>query len=729
MSRIPQPTSIRSPKKTPGTPTASRVGTKSLPARSGTPTKAPKQTLESPNPAPQTSLSIKEAIALKRAEARKAQAKPTGGGGFQSFGDLEDALPTPAEPVPDEDILGRLSLRDTIERGRSTGSVNIATRSLPCIPSALFEIHLGLTPDKLKSVPDEPPLPPATAQGGRKRDTPAWFEAQDLQVLKAWNNDIIEIQHEISLFGSLKFLDASRILIPLTTLDLSHNALSSLPENIFALPELTTLNISHNALTSLPFNAPFRSNNPRRNNSTGGSFFTPKVTRASTPLPHLLTLDASHNQIIASNIDTALPKSLAKFDLSANPIGQVTSATQSLLRALGAAQKLTHLLFVNAEIQDDAFVRLLVGKQILREAWEVELERGTRARGARSIEQDRPAEPGAPKAPSKPVVKEPVVKEAWEIDAEQGLLTEGGKRRARAAAAASAASSKSSQSALGVGAPPTAQVPSSSSNASTLASPQYFSQTSQTLTLPASTPQPKDPHTVGHSRWPGRTTDLGVPTPTVPLSLIVTQPFAQTLKVLALVNRRADRSFALPPFPDGFEAVLPHLEELNLEGCGIGDLVTVTRSDPAAGASTPPRTSEPLLPLIAKLFPSLRTLNLAYNALTSTSLTTDALDTLLLASPERRGLKHLHLRGNRLSTLDGLVGVAEAFKGNREVPSWKLDELDLRDNEIGKLPAELGLLPLDVFLVDGNIFRVPQRRVWEREGTKGLLSWLRGRIE
>jgi hypothetical protein len=26
-------------------------------------------------------------------------------------------------------------------------------------------------------------------------------------------------------------------------------------------------------------------------------------------------------------------------------------------------------------------------------------------------------------------------------------------------------------------------------------------------------------------------------------------------------------------------------------------------------------------------------------------------------------------------------------------------------------------------------FRVPQRKVWEREGTRGLLAWLRGRIE
>ncbi|KAG2362535.1 hypothetical protein BDR07DRAFT_1484740 [Suillus spraguei] len=55
-------------------------------------------------------------------------------------------------------------------------------------------------------------------------------------------------------------------------------------------------------------------------------------------------------------------------------------------------------------------------------------------------------------------------------------------------------------------------------------------------------------------------------------------------------------------------------------------------------------------------------------------------------------------------------GIAELFKGNRSVPDWKLEELDLRDNEISKLPAELGLLPLDVFLVDGNLFRIPQRR-------------------
>ena len=42
---------------------------------------------------------------------------------------------------------------------------------------------------------------------GGKRNAPAWFEAQDLVVLKAMNNDITEIQHEISYFGSLKTID------------------------------------------------------------------------------------------------------------------------------------------------------------------------------------------------------------------------------------------------------------------------------------------------------------------------------------------------------------------------------------------------------------------------------------------------------------------------------------------------------------------------------------------
>lgn len=90
----------------------------------------------------------------------------------------------------------------------------MSSRSLPCLPSALFEIHLGVTPDPLKSVPSEPLISSSTdisdsSKRAGQREGPAWFEAQDLHVLKAWNNEIVEIQHEISLFGSLKTVDVS----------------------------------------------------------------------------------------------------------------------------------------------------------------------------------------------------------------------------------------------------------------------------------------------------------------------------------------------------------------------------------------------------------------------------------------------------------------------------------------------------------------------------------------
>jgi hypothetical protein len=65
-------------------------------------------------------MSLKEAIALKRAEAKKTmaaqKASPVPGG----LSGLEDILPTSAHAA-DEDDLGRLSMRETIERARSSG--------------------------------------------------------------------------------------------------------------------------------------------------------------------------------------------------------------------------------------------------------------------------------------------------------------------------------------------------------------------------------------------------------------------------------------------------------------------------------------------------------------------------------------------------------------------------------------------------------------------------------
>lgn len=525
---------------------------------------------------------------------------------------------------------------------------------------------------------------------------------------------------------------------------------------------------------------------------------------------------------------------VTKLDISGNPLGNCTSLLQSLARL----ERLRELRLQRAEVGNDSFpidilsslkvttpfpsLRLLdmeethvtkpaveaalrppalrqaiefevtteepiegvlcvvVGKRVVKEAWEVEAERRAKLRSARNAdsafeesidfgsrasgkgghtatkmavakeawemeaEQDlltegakRRARAAAAAAQSSALsaapmstqlrptslLKKPAVvaKEAWEIEAEQGLLTEGAKRRARAAAAVAAALSKPAPQAS-----PAASVqvspsesPSPPSLSSVLSNPQFYNSTTCTLTLPLSAPPPKAPHARSFSHVPtskvvpkgkvSTTSDLAlaIPTPTLPLSVIAVQPFAQTLKILNLSKRRKDPLFSLPP-QDG--VFLPVLEELTLEGCNISDTVPVTRSGatPDGGDEfSMPRTSEQLLPLLAKLFPSLRMLDVSYNALTSAALSQDALSSIILASdsaaPERKGLRHLRLRGNHIDELDGFQDIAELFKGNRECPAWKLEELDLRDNEIGKLPAELGLLPLDVFLVDGNM--------------------------
>ncbi|KIK96430.1 hypothetical protein PAXRUDRAFT_10832 [Paxillus rubicundulus Ve08.2h10] len=789
LSRAPSPSK---PSAAPSTPLTPRVRTKSIP-------KSPSKSTRRPPPeeeplVPKKPVSIKAAIALKRAEAKKAVTRPTasgGGLGFDNFDNLEDAIPGVTSTKKEEDDnldLGRWSVQETIARARSTGSINLVSRSLPCLPSALFEIHLGVKPDALKSVPEEPSISSPEAPGRRpgQREGPAWFEAQDLQVLKAWNNEIIEIQHEISLFGSLKTVDLHQNkisalpstfadLTALTNLDLSHNLLTSLPVNIFALPTLTSLNLSHNALVALPFGSPF-SGSPRASRTqtcSSGSFFGPVITRATSPLPRLLSLDVSFNKLTASAIDHEnLPCCLSKVDLTSNPIAEGNSGSSALIRSFGVLSQMKELRLANADIGDDAFppslfswedpqkfpslcildleetrasaeavkaalaglqqslsfdmttdepvqgtVRITVGKKVLKETWEIEAERRSMNRGGRPT-----VVTGTMSRPS----PEELVKEAWEIEAEQGLLTEGGRRRARAAAAAAAAAAGSPtttigapssepkrNSLLGVGRPST---PSGSLvSAVNLGIPQYYHAATQTLTLPPLAP-PTRPHTrsfslaasaLSPSTTSGKT-DIALPTPSLPIATISTQSFAQTLKILVLSNRKLDLSVSLPSCPGDMSArLIPTLEELVLDGCGFGDNVSVIRQA-EGGSTTPHKSGEAILPLLTRLFPSLRTLDLSYNSLTSAALQKDVLTDLIMASSEhalvtRKGLRHLRLRGNHITDLDGFQEAAEIFKGHRVVPDWKLEELDLRDNEIFKLPGELGLLPLDVFLVDGNV--------------------------
>ena len=542
-----------------------------------------------------------------------------------------------------------------------------------------------------------------------------------------------------------------------------------MPINIFALPTISIINLSHNALVALPFGEPFSSSSRRSRTDTysSGGFFGPVITRASVPMPRLLSLDVSFNKLTASAVDHKnLPSGLSKVDLSSNPIASGNSDSPALIRAFGKLSQLKELRLANADIGDDAFpstlltgdlsrsfsslrvldleetranaeavalafsglkqsivfdmtadeppegtLRITVGKKVLKEAWEIEAERRVRHRSGKSLADGRPT-----LGTTDCLSHEGPSKEAWEIEAEHGLLTEGGRRRARAAAAAATESSvaqgkQSPVTGIGhPGTPPPQGVPSPSLNFN---NPQYYDAATQTLSLPVSAPPARsharsfslaaaalNPHATSGKN------DIALPTPSLPIAAISSQSFAQTLKILVLRNRKLDLSVSLPSCrPEMDAGLIPTLEELVLDGCGLGDNVAVTRQ--VEGGATPIKSSEPLLPLLTRLFPNLRTLDASYNSLTSAALGKDVLIGVIMASTQdtasRSGLRYLRLRGNRITTLDGFQEVAEIFKGHRSVPDWKLEELDLRDNEISKLPPELGLLPLDVFLVDGNV--------------------------
>ncbi|KIY51768.1 L domain-like protein [Fistulina hepatica ATCC 64428] len=788
MSRIPVSPSRslnnRSPLKTPSAPTSRPRSRLSPTPTSGrrTPSKARSRANSRVDPndkpdnigkvPPVPQLSIKEIIALKRAEAKKAHKPTTPSHGFAGGDSLEDAIPIPAIQE-EEDILGRHPVRETIERARTSGSLNLSARSLPCLPSVLFEIHLGVTPEPLKSVPNEPPLPPNAPSRNGKQTSASWFDAKDLEVLKAMNNDIVEIQSEISLFGSLKVVDLHKNkierlpdsiadLMLLTNLDVSYNALTELPTQIFALPNLTVLNISHNQCTSLPLMSPFNAPGKSPNRNARDDFFSPVIERATSPLPRLTTLNASHNRLEARNVDARLPHALVRFDLSENPLG-FGNACVDLLRACGNSKSLKELRLANSFVDDESFpedlfsgpafpclslldaeetrltrvgveralrcmkqtldfnfvkmepaegvTRVLVGHRVVKEKWEIEVEELARRRGrerAHSTTAASERSAGAPD-PAASTLKEKE-KEAWEIEAEQGLLTEGGRRRARAAAAA--AEARTSESLMLKLKSPSVQ--------SILSSSKYYSSKTLTLILPPS--ESAQRHTRALSFAPSAlsrsasTDDLKIPSPILPLDVISTQAFAPTLLILFAMNRRRDRSFSLSA--DCEKSPLPRLEELDISGCHLADSVPVSRGD---AASTP----ELLLPLLTDLFPRLQVLNLQENSITSASLTVDALSNLILAAPGRVGLRKLVLQGNHIGSLDGFREIALHFKGNRQVPEWKLEELDLSHNDIQQVPPEMGLLPLDVLLLEGNRFAGPLKRAWEREGTKGLLSYLR----
>jgi Leucine-rich repeat (LRR) protein len=521
--------------------------------------------------------------------------------------------------------------------------------------------------------------------------------------------------------------DSFATLTSLVNLDLSHNALIALPPHIFSLPALSLLDISHNAFTALPFNIPFESaTSPLAPTRRSNDFFSaPELVRATCPLPNLASFDASHNKIVSSAIHRgALPQNLRTFNLACNPLGDIAE----LLTSLSALAHLVDLRMSRCDIDDTSFPASLLSsastpifpKLTILDLEETHATQATVSRALSDLSQTIDFEASITDVGTVPpgilavAVGKRIVREAWEIEAdrhvqrlrekrsavnlggiptpelpqplpqstevEQGLLPNDARSHPRAESTSQIAQGPETDGATAV----------PSHTAPVLR--RYWDPRTLTLTLPPSPGRPTR-HNAGAS-----TEEEILPRATLPLSLIATQPFAETLRILELRGRHAEPAFVLPT-PNG-QSLLPQLETLSLEGCALSDAIP--------GAST---ADSGALGVLAQLFPGLRNLELGYNNFTGNLVARNVLEQVLFAGKGgHAGLRRLGLCGNRIEELHGLRELARVVFGTDAASErvelrakWTLEELDVRENSIAGLPGELGLLPLDLFLVDGNL--------------------------
>jgi hypothetical protein len=494
------------------------------------------------------------------------------------------------------------------------------------------------------------------------------------------------------------------------------NALTELPTALSTLPNLSSLNVSHNQLTGISFKL---SPVPSSQSRGSGGLFSPNLERATEPFPALKTLKANHNQIKAQNIDSSdLPHNLYEVDFSSNDLGN----SAALLGALAALPSLQTFWMASCNLEPTSFppasqanfpnlrlldvsenpalkaqdvaaaikdreieigttenlldggVKVIIGeKGPMKEAWEIEAERRVRRRP-----QPEP-ESGPFPVPTEKVAKSALAtaKATWELEAEQGLMTEGGRRRARAVAAAAEAKSTSPTAGHG-------QTATSPGRTATLLT-SFFDGPHSTLILPQS--QPRSHHRNFSSTMlprPANLAELLVPSPTLPLVAILEQPFFNSIRILVLTGRRMDPSFSLPSTAKG-RSCLPNLDELQLDNCNLSNSVQTTSE---GGLSS----KEPLFELIGNLFPSLGTLDLAYNALSS--LTGIAPLFTPDEGTKRKGLKVLRMRGNRMDSLEALEELAGAWRSGSGIQGWRGEEIDLRDNELIKVSVVVQIVSL-----------------------------------
>lgn len=444
--------------------------------------------------------------------------------------------------------------------------------------------------------------------------------------------------------------------------------------------------------------------------------------------------------------------------------GHLDIATAQAQAALAEREKTNHH---NANKATSPLVRLVVGRHVIKEAWEIESERRAALRRAPAPtaeqEQEEDLGLGRPEARVRRTMGRERVSNGNGSGgaSHNGYAGTGGRGGFDEDPSLSASPSNSSSKfkTQNPGETPPSDMhaselgPSRSLRGPSELLEKYYDAPKRTLRLPAAIPA-KTRGGVSHIRAQslavhsgngagGTDEDMLLPRATFPHALIVVQPWSSTLRVLKLSNRRTEVAFLLSTFAldNGNSAPdwqLGAVEELGLDGCNLGSRVklTCTRSiranpdgDGSASAHAPgagekgvampsllthtDMGEEPKLPdvnstngalqtkedgllgVLHRIFPSLATLDLSDNALTSM----EGVGALFLEG----GLRVLRVRGNKLdeaalTELADIGGRIHAGDGDASA-RWHGVEIDLRENEIGKVSEPLSVNGADSLLL------------------------------
>ncbi|GHJ86970.1 hypothetical protein NliqN6_3372 [Naganishia liquefaciens] len=656
--------------------------------------------------------SIREQIAARRKALREGDAgssRPPRTNRPASANDVPSCTTNTPRVVPDDDdddangdIFGR-TIPKLIRKGMTTGRLDVANMSLSRLPRELWTRILNLSGDDLpddlpsddritipcgQAVSEANDFSPEEAHRRRRAAEDEimrvpFYQVEDLSVIRASGNEIRVIEPQIGLIGGLKVLDVhgnqlrelpdSLInLRELTTLDVSDNHLTAFPPSLILAPSLTHLVLARNALTSLSWLLPIRPNpdllKTRRENSFFDAFPSTPVKSTlrdadeDTIMPCLKMLDLSGNRITTRGLPTEWPASVELVDLSDNALSGLLDCS-----TFARLPRLKRLVLRRNAITG---VRVCEEPELWRALECIDLE------GNQVTVEDE-------------VTKGLNLGRAWTTGPTE---TEGAVRVNLEGNPIVRHVVKKPHPATIVERPTEQR-----SVTPTTAAPYVL----EPLVGPvADHPEASGPF-VGC--WNAQQQ-----------SIVITRDLAPTYLDDAGVLDLAHIAAAVPS-----SSTLRSIEVsgiLQLKGLHIPRDARLASVTCLAIINTSLRIEHDFLGQLAKAMPHLETLDLSGSRIQHITGAHD-----LCAN----GLKRLLVKGCRIADISSLVDVAQQLHMGKWLGALQLEEVDIRDNEVPKLDAVLGCLPLRSFLVENNAFRVPHRRIWEREGTAGLLRWLR----